>query len=455
MTKTRPQKGAAVSSLDDNRPQEHPLRRQLNDELHARKFNHFDGTGRFIRYVYFTQGDDNRLLNDINALLKSLSLRAMAADEKFIRLEADGFAVRVERHTEFMSLSLIDMDKKPKQSLGDNAFDEAAYPHLPFAQIKALGHLVFHAMWLEICEMPKTAPAADVMEAALQGRSVAGDNISSGGGKLYASFDIDAAGYSRIALMNDKIANHRMGRVIQRVMEMETYRLMALLSLPKVKYHSPALDKIEDELKAATRKLAKFSHEDQTAQNVEDADALLTQLTGLAADIEQIYSETSYRFSASLAYQDIVDARIASLKTSRLDGYQSIGGFLAKRMQPAMQSMTAFSRRIEHLSKRISRAGQLQRSQTELSLQIQNRDLLTSMNQRTSAQLRLQQTVEGLSLAALTYYGVGLVGYVAEGLPLAVSVSQVKAVSVPVIALSVYLIIRRVKRSLGDGTSQG
>ena len=443
----------AKTRLEDY-PQEHPLRRQLNDELHARKFNHFEGTGRFIRYVYFTQGDDKRLLRDINKLLVSLKLREMAQDEKFIRQEADGFAVRVERHTEFMSLSIIDGDDKPQTGLNKKAFDETAFPHLPFDKIKSLGHLLFHAMWLEICQMPKKHPTANEMESALQGRSVAGDYISSGGAQLYASFDIDQAGYSRVALMNDAIAGHRMGRVIQRVIEMETYRLMALLSLPKVKYHSPALDKIEDDLKGATRTLSRVQHDDKAAQNVEEADALLSQLTGLAADVEQIYSETSYRFSASLAYQDIVDARIASLKTSRLNGYQSIGGFLAKRMQPAMQSMQAFARRIEHLSKRISRAGQLQRSQTELSLQIQNRDLLTSMNKRTSAQLRLQQTVEGLSLAALTYYGVGLVGYIAEGLPMGVSVKVVKAIAVPVVAILVYVVIKRVKRSLATAPSQ-
>ena len=92
---------------------EHPLRRVLNDELHARKFNHFDGTGRFIRYVYFTQGDDRRLLADINKLLARLGLGAMADDEKFIRLDGEAFAVRVERHTEFISLSLIDKDHTP------------------------------------------------------------------------------------------------------------------------------------------------------------------------------------------------------------------------------------------------------------------------------------------------------------------------------------------------------
>ena len=123
-------------------------------------------------------------------------------------------------------------------------------------------------------------------------------------------------------------------------------------------------------------------------------------------------------------------------------------------MMPAIQSMTAFSRRMDHLSQRISHVAQLQRSQTELSLQKQNRDLLTSMNKRTYAQLRLQQTVEGLSLAALTYYGVGLVGYVAEATSFGLSSTAIKALSVPIVASSVYIVIRRAKRALASAKDQ-
>ena len=430
--------------------QEHPLRRMLNDELHARKFNNFPGTGRFIRFVYFTQGDDKILLRDINALLVSLSLREMSEDEKFIRLEAETFAVRVERHTEFMSLSLIDMDKAPKTGLVQDIYEEASHPHLPFAQIKKLRHPIFHAMWLEITQASKTSPTAQMMEQALQGRSVAGANISSQGAELYASFDIDEGGYSRLALLNKTIADYRMGRVIQRIIELETYRLMALLSLPKVKLHSTALDEIEAELRGATTSLAHAHHQLDSQAQFQDAETLLMQLTKLSSQSEQIYSQTSYRFAASRAYQDIIDARIVSLNASRLDGFQSIAGFLTKRMMPAMQSMNAFSRRLDHLSGRISSVAQLQRSQTELSLQKQNRDLLTSMNERTFAQLRLQQTVEGLSLAAITYYGVGLVGYIAASLPVGVPPTMIKAFSVPIIALAAYLVIRRARHAL-DG----
>ena len=43
-------------------------------------------------------------------------------------------------------------------------------------------------------------------------------------------------------------------------------------------------------------------------------------------------------------------------------------------------------------------------------------NLLGAMNRRQQLQLRLQATVEGLSVAAITYYIVGLVGYAAKGL---------------------------------------
>lgn len=436
---------------------EHPMRRALNDELHARKFNDFEGTGRFIRYVYFMQGHDLGLLAKVNQMLTKLGLPEMGADEKFIRHDLASYALRVERHTEFMSLSLIDRDDKPCRYPTTQAFDEAAFPHLPFEDIAAFGHPLFHAMWLEIQTMPKSLPDAQQMQDYLGGRAIAASQVSAKGAHLYCNFDIDDAGYSRMVLLNDQIASHRMGRFIQRAIELETYRLLALLSLPKVKAHAPDLDQIEVTLRSATNALADMHRASDSDGQTTEADRLLSQLTALAAQLEQIHSQTSYRFAASAAYQDIVTARLAAMNTSRLDGFQSIRGFLDKRMMPAMQTATAFAARMERLSQRIAQAGQLQRSQTELVLQKQNRDLLVSMNKRTSAQLRLQQTVEGLSIAAVTYYAVSLVGYLAGGAPLAewgLEKTLIQALSVPVIAFLAWQNIKRVSRALASRPPQ-
>ena len=78
---------------------------------------------------------------------------------------------------------------------------------------------------------------------------------------------------------------------------------------------------------------------------------------------------------------------------------------------PALKTCDAFEERLTGLSQRISRAGSLLRTQTEILIQEQNRNLLASMDRRAQAQLRLQQTVEYLSIIAGTYYGVGLVGF--------------------------------------------
>ena len=118
-------------------------------------------------------------------------------------------------------------------------------------------------------------------------------------------------------------------------------------------------------------------------------------------------------------------------------------------MLPAIDSCRAFSERLRRLSERISRAGDLLQTQTEMIIQRQNRDLLISMNSRAKAQLRLQQTVEGLSIAAVTYYGAGLVGFLGMSLPLdswGIDLVTIKAVSIPVIAGFVWLTIRRVKQ---------
>ena len=68
------------------------------------------------------------------------------------------------------------------------------------------------------------------------------------------------------------------------------------------------------------------------------------------------------------------------------------------------------------MSERVARATQLLSTRVDIARSRQNQAVLEQMNRRTKLQLRLQQTVEGLSVAAITYYIVGLTGYAAKGL---------------------------------------
>jgi uncharacterized membrane-anchored protein len=427
--------------------EEFALRRTLSDELHARAFHDFDGAGRFIRFVFLTDGNTVAILDYINAFLTAAGREPIPAGTKFLRIEMDGYALRVEQHTEFMSVSFVEKGHRRANGLLADAFDPAI-SHLPLAWARKIPAPVFHAIWLEIGGKPPRGLTPEKMMATMECRAVASNKFSNGDAQLHFAFDIDSAGFSRIALFNQGITPNRMGRVVQRVVELETYRLLALLGFAAVRDNSGTLGRIENTVGALTTDMAA-----QIKQADGQVRQLLSVLSTQAADLEEIYSRTSYRLAATKAYEAILMDRIASLQFSRLEGFQGVRGFLGRRMTPALDSCRAFSERLTRLSERITRAGDLLQTQTEMIIQRQNRDLLSSMNARARQQLRLQQTVERLSVAAVTYYGVGLVGYLAKPLPLdewALDINLVKAAAVPVIAFLVWLAIRGVRASIHD-----
>ena len=422
------------------------LRQGLSEELHARAFYDFDGAGRFIRFVYLVGNDDSAVLNYVNDYLRSRALSPVQAAEKFYRIELDGFALRVERHTEFLTISFVEKGLKVQTGISKDAFREASLPHMPFAWARNAPTAVFHAIWVEVGGRPPTKLQQSDMLQVLDSRAVASNNFSDAAAQVHFAFDIDSAGYSRVVVFNKSIEAIRMGRIVQRIVEVETYRLLSLLGLATVKACSTRLTDIEEVLNGLTNDLAnEIKKPDGQVQQ------LLTVLSSQAADVEDIYSRTSYRLSATKAYLGILTGRLERMQLTRLSGFQGVRGFLDRRMTPAMDSCTAFSERLASLSQRINRAGALLRTQTELVIQRQNRDLLQSMDQRAKHQLRLQQTVERLSIAAVTYYGVGLVGYIAVSLPIdqwGLSLSYIKAGAVPIIALAVWMAVRKVKETL-------
>lgn len=426
--------------------QEHSLRRTLSDELHARAFHNFPGAGRFIRFVFLVGNDDSKVVAYINQFLAAKGVDRLRDDEKFCRHEMNGFALRIERHTEFLSISFVESGLKSTTGLAPHAFDEVGLKHMPFLWARNAPASLFHAIWVEVGAKPPRGLSQVSMLEILQSRAVASNNFSDLAAQVHFAFDIDQAGFSRVVIFNREIEANRMGRVVQRVVEIETYRLLALLGLATVKGFSARLGAIEELVSNLTNDLA-----EQIKLPDGQVQALLSILSAQAADIEDIHSKTSYRLAATTAYLNILNARLERMAMTRLSGFQGVRGFLDRRMAPAMQSCSAFSERLASLSRRISRAGELLRTQIELIIQRQNRNLLQSMNDRAKQQLRLQQTVERLSIAAVTYYGVGLVGYLANSLPIdewGLSLSYIKAGAVPIIAFLVWLAIRQVKDAI-------
>ena len=218
-------------------------------------------------------------------------------------------------------------------------------------------------------------------------------------------FQLRPDGFERIVVASASTSETRAGRISARPLELEAYRMMALRGLPIARSLLNMLNLAERDLARITSEIQRSARPDQE---------LLEEPTALAAQVEHIIAENGSRFSASKAYQGIVEARLLELRESPIPGTQTIGEFLKRRFAPAMATIDATAQRLAALSQRIERAGGLLRTRVDIALEEQNQQLLARLNRGQEVQLQLQSTVEGLSVAAISYYVVGLLYYLAK-----------------------------------------
>ena len=337
------------------------------------------------------------------------------------------------------------------QSLPDRARLGSAEPEL-------LSALSIEAAWLRAIPGRTVAAiklalldgdvedAQDVLAAGRRwfgGRSGVASRVGQGTTFAMTDFQLRASGFERVLVVTGASTSPtRVGRITQRLLDLETYRLMALRGLPVAKALSPMLTEAESTLAQITARLEDAQVSDQ---------ALLDTLTALAARVERATAEHGYRFSATAAYDTIVRQRISELREAPLPGMQTIGEFMQRRLSPAIATVAATAQRLASLSQRIERAGSLLRTRVDIAREAQNLQLLAKLTRGQELQLRLQSTVEGLSIAAISYYVVSLLLYGAKaakaaGLPL--NPEFAAGALVPVVVWSVWRATRRIHRAL-------
>jgi uncharacterized membrane-anchored protein len=299
---------------------------------------------------------------------------------------------------------------------------------------------------LHVLVKPAITPRDELpplVRGLLEEDSLVGARVMDGAADIYTDFRLQGDGFARWIVVAGDMTPRRLGRLVQRLQEIETYRMMALLGLPVARAVGGALANAERDLADVAERIRSASPDDEPE--------LLRQLTQLAARVEGLYARTHARFSASAAYFELVQRRIDELREDRVHNLQTIREFMDRRLLPAMQTCAWAGRRLQALSERISRVSNLLRTRVEIEQQQSSRGLLDAMNRRQQAQLLLQSAVEGLSVAAVTYYGAGLVGYAVKGAKSAgwnVSPDLAVAVSIPLIALGVWYGVRRLHRQV-------
>ena len=432
----------ALASLGIPRLAFHSDREKLFNELHTRPFPMLEQGSRVSQLAVLHMGADaGAEYRHIQQLCERYSVLPPIIGSSCYYQNFGGFELRWERHTEFSTYTFV-------HRLESQApFQHTALSLLPAAWLADIPGKVISGLHIEIDDMPKESVSPDVLRQYFEGHRLISSWIGDRQARLWTAYRIHNDGLGRILILNCDLNPCQSGRLVRRLLELETYRMMVLLAFPMARSMAP-------EVASMDQKLAEINQQINDIRGLEDERRLLGQLSTLAARIEQLISDSHFRFSAARAYYHLVLSRLEELREQDVSGLQTFNEFLPRRLTPAYRTCEAVSAHLDDLSKRIDRASELLRTRVDLTLEAQNQDLLKSMNQRSQTQLQLQQAVEGLSVVAISYYLVGLIKYLAGSLSdlgLITHPELVVGLAVPVCIFLVWRGVHRMRKGLmGD-----
>jgi len=429
-------------------PQEDAQRHELHNEVHARPSARVRLPALIVYVAVLNDGiSREQEWAHLRRLPGHEDLSLASLQGNFLRLRCDHFTLKWERHTEFTRYSIV-------QALPVHADWGATLPELA-------SHVATGTDWLR--GLPGQTMAA-IHLGMVQADMAAPDLIPTaqawlGEGAVMASrmgnttegvpHSCGADGFERmLVLASDGTSEARAGRISQRLLEMETYRLMALRGLPVAKNLSSMLSAAESQLADITGLLERKGESDQ---------ALLDLLVSLAARIERATAEHGFRFSATRAYDTLVSQRLAELRERPVSGTQTLGEFMQRRLSPAMATVQATEKRLASLAERVSRTSALLRTRVDIATEAQNQVLLEKLTRGQELQLRLQVTVEGLSMAAISYYVVSLLLYAFKGLKaygVPIHPEIAVALLLPLVLWSVWRSRQKIHEKLHETTDQ-
>lgn len=422
-------------------PPDHSERAVLAADVHARPYEALDTPERASFLAVLVAPDDRvRERGHLDDLCTRFGVTVPPTDAIHFAGRLGEFRLKWERHSEFSAYTFF----LPGRSA--RPFSEPAFDALPPGWLEGIPGQTLFAANAKLVRAGTEIPDATELAAHFGANIVVGVEIGDGAGCAFTDFMIHADGSARYLVLDRSFTPRQAGRMLQRLFEIEAYRIMAMLALPLARRDAQHLAGVERSLADLTEHIAHAQGNDET---------LLGELTELAVDVERMLAVGQFRFAASRAYYDLVRTRVAELRERRIAGLQTIDEFMSRRLAPAMATCESVAARLRSVSERVAQTSGLLSTRVEIARERQNQALLASMNRRAQLQLRLQQTVEGLSIAAITYYVVGLVGYAAKGLKAAglrVDTDLAVGIAIPIVAVLIAVVMRRVRRRLaGDG----
>ena len=418
---------------------DHPLRSALIEEVHARPFAALEPPVQ-ASHLALVSGEHGAAADfaHLVRLCQRYGLSSPNEGSRHFTYDFGTFRLKWERHGEFCTYTFF------CQNLSEQRFAIPAISTVPRDWLEALPGERLVAVHLAVDPRNRPPPSAVDLATIFKSDTVSGSRVFGGAALTWTDFAVHEDGFGRILVRDISLDHFEVGRLVQRLLEIETYRMMALVALPLVREHGPQISAIEEETAKIARSLSKIA-------GLEDTRPLLTRLSRLSADVEGITARLSYRFDAARAYFALVRRRVERLREERLERLQTIEEFMERRLAPAMKTCETAARRLESSSRRLARASDLLRTQVDVALQEQNRDLLLSMDRRARLQSRLQRILEVISIVALTYYLAVLLATVltavkTAGVPL--NVELITGAAIPFLFGIIWLGVRWTRKTV-------
>ena len=420
----------------------HPLREKLYNELHNRPFPSIATPAQLTHIAIQHQGELKQQEHEfISGLCNRFQVNSPAKSMPCFYQDFGLFSLRWERHLEYSTYTFIHQALLTDQPFVKNAIDYVPsnwFEKMP-GQVIAAVHLIIESENIDKARTHKVEKYFDHMAL------IASAPVHSQA-KVWSSFKLHEDGFGRFLIYQQSLSAAQSGRLVQQLLQLDTYRLMATLGLPLAQAINSELNQLDLQLQQVTTLIALGSDKSDRE--------LLTKVSKIAAEVEDYRSQSTYRFSATNAYYDVALQRMEELKEDEVPGYMTLQEFLMRRITPAVKTCQTASNHLEDISRRVTRASDLLRTRVDMVLQEQNQTLLKSMNHRAHVQMRLQQTVEGLSVAAISYYGMQLFETMLTSLPsfgIEYNHELVSGFAVPIVIALVFIGTRLIHKRLLKG----
>ena len=425
---------------------DHPQRYGLANELHARPSPVLSApaTAAFLAMKMPKSAapqDHQNARDHLIALLDRFGAPHPRSEDNHYFGTLGRHHLKWEKHNEFVTYTVF------SEGVTARAFDPAAFDVFPEDWLKDAPGARITSAHIRIDLLTDTAEncAKDIEQTITNwfvGESLAATWVLDRAAMVAGDFRIDPSGHMRFAVfVAQNTGSQRIGRIVQRLCEIETYKSMSILGLPLARDLQQKMSQIDDELTDLVGAMSR-------AQDAPEV--VLDDLLTVSSRLEDMSASASFRLSATQAYESIVHQRIDVLREERFFGRQTFSEFMMRRYDPAMRTVKTTQDQLLNTSERAMRAGELLRTRVDVQRSKQNQALLESMDRRADLQLRLQETVEGLSVVAISYYAVSLASYLAYPLVevLGVSKGMLSAgLTLPVVVL-VWLFLRRMRREI-------